>query len=235
MTPSIPHTALQLRSLIRSTGELEVALVDVPVPQPAADEVLVRMEATPINPSDLGLLFGAADMSTARAGGSAERPVIHAQVPERALKAMAGRFDQALPVGNEGAGTVVKAGSSAAAQALLGKKVALMGGAMYTQYRCIPAEQCLRLPDDATPAQGASCFVNPLTALGMVQTMKSEGHSALVHTAAASNLGQMLNRICLQDKVGLVNIVRKRGRWICSRRRARSLSAAPSHPISWPS
>jgi NADPH2:quinone reductase len=106
---------------------------------------------------------------------------------------------------------------------------------MYTQYRCIPAEQCLRLPDDATPAQGASCFVNPLTALGMVQTMKSEGHSALVHTAAASNLGQMLNRICLQDKVGLVNIVRKRGRWICSRRRARSLSAAPSHPISWPS
>ena len=209
MTLSIPHTALQLRSLIRSTGELEVSLVEVEVPQPAADEVLVRMEATPINPSDLGLLFGAADMSTARAGGSAERPVIHAQVPEKSLKAMAGRFDQSLPVGNEGAGTVVQAGSAPAAQALLGKKVALMGGAMYTQYRCIPAEQCLRLPDDATPAQGASCFVNPLTALGMVQTMKSEGHSALVHTAAASNLGQMLNRICLQDGVGLVNIVRK--------------------------
>jgi hypothetical protein len=184
-------------------------------------EVLVRMEATPINPSDLGLLFGAADMSTARAGGSAERPVIHAQVPEKSLKAMAGRFDQSLPVGNEGAGTVVQAGSAAAAQALLGKKVALMGGAMYTQYRCIPAEQCLRLPDDATPAQGASCFVNPLTALGMVQTMKSEGHSALVHTAAASNLGQMLNRICLQDGVGLVNIVRKQEHGVERREAAR--------------
>jgi NADPH2:quinone reductase len=146
MTPSIPHTALQLRSLIRSTGELEVSLVEVEVPQPAADEVLVRMEATPINPSDLGLLFGAADMSTARAGGSAERPVIHAQVPERAMKAMAGRFDQSLPVGNEGAGTVVQAGSAPAAQALLGKKVALMGGAMYTQYRSSPPSSACGCP-----------------------------------------------------------------------------------------
>jgi NADPH2:quinone reductase len=114
-----------------------------------------------------------------------------------------------MPVGNEGAGVVVKAGASAAAQALLGRTVAMIGGAMYAQYRCIKAEQCLRLPDDATPAQGASCFVNPLTALGMVETMRREGHSALVHTAAASNLGQMLNRICIQDKVALVNIVRK--------------------------
>jgi NADPH:quinone reductase len=209
MNTPIPRTALQLRSLIRRSGELEVSLAEVNVPEPAADEVLVRIEATPINPSDLGLLFGAADMSTAKASGSAERPVISAQVPEKAMKAMAGRLDQSMPVGNEGAGVVVKAGSTAAAQALLGKKVAMLGGAMYAQYRCIKAEQCLRLPDDATPAEGASCFVNPLTALGMVETMRREGHSALVHTAAASNLGQMLNRICLQDKIGLVNIVRK--------------------------
>jgi len=209
MTASIPRTALELRSLIRTSGELEISLVDADVPEPAADEVLVRIEATPINPSDLGLLFGAADMSTAKQSGSPERPVISAQVPENAMKAMAGRLDDSMPVGNEGAGVVVKAGSSDAAQALLGKNVALFGGAMYTQYRCIKAGQCLRLPDDATPADGASSFVNPLTVLGMLETMRSEGHSALVHTAAASNLGQMLNRVCLQDGVQLVNIVRK--------------------------
>lgn len=209
MNHAIPSTALQLRSLIRSSGELEISLVEVDVPEPATDEVLVRIEATPINPSDLGTLFGAADMSTATPSGSAERPVITAQVHERAMKAMAGRLDQSMPVGNEGAGVVVKAGSAASAQALIGKKVAILGGAMYAHYRCIKAEQCLLLPDDATPAEGASCFVNPLTALGMVDTMRREGHRALVHTAAASNLGQMLNRICLKDNVPLVNIVRK--------------------------
>lgn len=209
MNHAIPSTALQLRSLIRSSGELEISLVEVDVPEPATDEVLVRIEATPINPSDLGTLFGAADMSTATPSGSAERPVITAQVHERAMKAMAGRLDQSMPVGNEGAGVVVKAGSAASAQALIGKKVAILGGAMYAHYRCIKAEQCLPLPDDATPAEGASCFVNPLTALGMVDTMRREGHRALVHTAAASNLGQMLNRICLKDNVPLVNIVRK--------------------------
>ena len=205
----IPQKALQLHSLIRSNGELEISLAETDVPEPEAGEVLVRIEATPLNPSDLGLLFGAADMNTAKASGSADRPVISAQVPENAMKAMAGRLDKPMPVGNEGAGVVVKAGDSAGAQALLGSKVAVFGGAMYAQYRCIKADQCLRLPDDATPAEGASCFVNPLTVLGMVETMRSEGHSALVHTAAASNLGQMLNRVCLQDGIGLVNIVRK--------------------------
>ena len=206
---STPSTALQLRSMVRSNGELEVSLHEVPVPEPGRDEVLVRIEATPINPSDLGLLLGAADMSTMQAAGTAERPVITARIPERAMKAMAGRADQSMPVGNEGAGTVVKAGDSPAAQALLGKTVAMIGGAMYAQYRCIAARDCLVLPADATAAEGASCFVNPLTALGMVETMKREGHSALVHTAAASNLGQMLNRICLKDGIALVNIVRK--------------------------
>jgi NADPH:quinone reductase len=80
---------------------------------------------------------------------------------------------------------------------------------MYSQYRTVKADQCLLLPPGATPADGASCFVNPLTALGMVETMRREGHKALVHTAAASNLGQMLNRICIADGIALVNIVRK--------------------------
>jgi len=204
-----PSTALQLRSLVRSSGELELSLHEVPVPEPGPDEVLVRIEATPINPSDLGLLFGAADLGTLQASGTAARPVVTAHIPERAMKAMAGRAGQSLPVGNEGAGTVVQAGASPVAQALLGKTVALIGGAMYAQYRSIAARDCLVLPADASAADGASCFVNPLTALGMVETMKLEGHKALVHTAAASNLGQMLNRICLKDGVDLVNIVRK--------------------------
>ena len=205
----IPSTALQLRSLVQADGTLEVALHEVPVVEPGADEVLVRLQATPINPSDLGLLFGAADLGTLQLGGTPQRPVVSARIPERAMKAMAPRLGQAMPVGNEGAGLVVKAGSTPAAQALLGKTVALIGGAMYAQYRTMPASQCLVLPPGASAADGASCFVNPLTALGMVETMKREGHRALVHTAAASNLGQMLNRICLKDGVPLVNIVRK--------------------------
>jgi NADPH:quinone reductase len=208
-THNIPRTALQLRSLVKQNGELEVSLASVPVPEPAVGEVLVRIEAAPINPSDLGLLFGAADMNTVKASGSPERPVVTARIPEGAMKAMAGRLDTPMPVGNEGAGVVVAAGSSDAAQALMGKTVALLGGAMYAQYRCIAADQCLVLPAGATPADGASSFVNPLTALGMVETMRREGHSALVHTAAASNLGQMLNRICMADGVALVNVVRK--------------------------
>ena len=203
------HTGLQLRSQIKSSGELELSLDSIDTPQPGPDEVLIRIEASPLNPSDLGLLFGAADMSTAKASGTAERPIVTARVPEGAMRSMAGRLDVSMPVGNEGAGVVVDAGSSPAAQALMGKTVAAIGGAMYSQYRCIPADQCLVLPEGATPADGASSFVNPLTALGMVETMRLEGHSALVHTAAASNLGQMLNQICLKDGIKLVNIVRK--------------------------
>ncbi|KGE02909.1 zinc-binding dehydrogenase [Pseudohaliea rubra] len=201
--------ALQIQSLLREDQVLEVRLAEVPVPTPAADEVLVRVEAAPINPSDLGLLFGAADMSTARATGTAELPVIEADVPASAMHMMAGRLGQALPVGNEGAGTVVAAGDDGAAQALLGRTVGVFGGELYSQYRCVKASQCLPLHEGTTAEQGASCFVNPMTALGMVETMTMEGHKALVHTAAASNLGQMLNRICLADGVPLVNIVRK--------------------------
>ena len=209
MSTPAERTSLQLRSLVKGSGELELSLASIAIPDPAPHEVLVRIEAAPINPSDLGLLFGAADMSTATVSGTAERPVVTARIPEALMKGMAGRLDASMPVGNEGAGVVVGAGSSEAAQALLGKTVAVLGGAMYSQHRCISADQCLVLPKGATPADGASSFVNPLTALGMVETMRREGHTALVHTAAASNLGQMLNRICLKDHVGLVNIVRK--------------------------
>jgi NADPH:quinone reductase-like Zn-dependent oxidoreductase len=202
------NTGLELRSLIKKSGELEISLARVPVPEPGPDEILVRVEASPINPSDLGLLVGAADMTTAKASGTADAPVITAKVPDAAMRAMAGRLDESMPVGNEGAGVVIKAGSSEAAQALLGKTVAMIGGAMYAQYRCMKAKDVLPLPEGTTPAEGASCFVNPLTSLGMVETMRREGHKALVHTAAASNLGQMLNKICLKDGIGLVNIVR---------------------------
>jgi NADPH:quinone reductase-like Zn-dependent oxidoreductase len=205
---SADKTGLQLRSLIKNSGELELSLASVSVPEPGAEEVVVRVEASPINPSDLGLLVGAADMSTAKTSGTTEAPIVTAKVPEAGMKAMAGRLDQSMPVGNEGAGVVIKAGSSEAAKALMGKTVAMIGGAMYAQYRSMKATDCLPLPDGITPAEGASCFVNPLTALGMVETMRREGHKALLHTAAASNLGQMLNKICLKDGIGLVNIVR---------------------------
>lgn len=208
MTTDRPSSSLEIRSLVKANGELELSLASVAVPEPAADEVVVRIEATPINPSDLGLLLGAADMTTAQQSGTAERPVVTARIPEGLMKAMASRVDQSMPVGNEGAGTVVTAGSSPAAQALLGKVVGTFGGAMYAQYRCIKAAQCMALPAGTSAAEGASCFVNPMTALGMVETMRREGHKALVHTAAASNLGQMLNRLCIEDGIGLVNVVR---------------------------
>src|SRR5262245_11842221 len=206
---SIPSTGLQLRSLVKKEGTLELSLVTVDVPEPKPEEVIVRVDASPINPSDQGLLFGSADLTKAKASGTAASPVVTATVPPAALKMLAGRLDQSMPVGNEAAGVVVRAGTSPAAQALRGKTVAIVGGGMYTQYRCIKAVQCLVLPPGTTPAEGASWFVNPMTALGMVATMRAEGHKALVHTAAASNLGQMLVKICLKDGVPLVNIVRK--------------------------
>jgi len=207
---TLPATTLQIRSLVSRDGQLTLSLAEEAIAQPAAHEVVVRVEAAPMNPSDLGLLFGAADLRTAKASGTASRPVVSADIPEAALKSMAGRLDQSMQVGNEGAGVVVAAGAAPEAQALLGKTVAVLGGAMYTQYRTIAAAQCMALAEGQTPAEGASAFVNPLTALGMVETMRREGHKALVHTAAASNLGQMLNRICLKDGIALVNIVRKK-------------------------
>ena len=209
MASTSATTGLQLRSMVTKEGIVEISLTTVPTPEPKPEEVIVRIDASPINPSDQGLLFGGADLSTAKTSGTPASPVVTATIPPAALKGLAARFDQPMPVGNEGAGVVVRAGESPAAQALLGKTVAIVGGGMYTQYRCIKAVQCLVLPPGTTPAEGAGWFVNPLTALGMVATMRAEGHKALVHTAAASNLGQMLNKICLKDNVALVNIVRR--------------------------
>ncbi len=202
-------TGLQLRSTISQDGILELTLVDEPIPRPGPDEVLVRVEATPLNPSDLALLFGPADLATARASGTAQRPVVNADIPAAMMKMVAARVGQSMPVGNEAAGTVIAAGQSEAAQALIGKRVGIIGGAMYSQYRCVNAFMCLALEEGTSAAEGASCFVNPLTALAMVETMRMENHTALVHTAAASNLGQMLNRICMNEQIALVNIVRK--------------------------
>src|SRR5262249_37836650 len=176
---------------------------------PKPDAVGGRVEASPINPSGLGLLFGGADMSTAKVSGPPDRPVVTAAIGPETMRALGARVDQPMPVGNEGAGVVVSAGTSPGAQALLGKTVAILGGAMYAQYRAIKALGCLVLPEGTTPAEGASCFVKPLTAIGMVETMRREGHTALVHTAAASNLGQMLVKLCNAEGIGLVNIVRK--------------------------
>ena len=204
----IPATNLTMLTLATEGGQLEVSLARLPMPEPKDHEVLVRIQAAPINPSDLGLLFGAADMTTARTSERDGLPVVTADIPAGGMRAMSGRLGEAMPIGNEGCGVVVKAGASPAAQALLGKTVAMLGGAIYAEYRCLPTQMCMALPDGTDPKDGASCFVNPLTSLAFAETMKMEGHSALVHTAAASNLGQMLVRICAKDGIPLVNIVR---------------------------
>lgn len=206
---TLPEKGLQIRTLIKPEGELELSLAEVDIPTPGPTDIIIKVEATPINPSDLGLLVGAGDISTAVQSGTADRPVITAKVPEAGMRAMKARLGQSLPVGNEGAGTVVAAGESEAAQALLGKRVTGLGGEFYAEYRMLNVAQVMELPDGITAEQGASCYVNPLTALSFVETMRNMGHSSLVHTAAASNLGQMLNKICLKDGVPLVNIVRK--------------------------
>ena len=209
MSTELPGQALQLRSLVKEDQTVEAYLELVEVPQPGPDEVLIRVEATPINPSDLGLLFAGADVSGAVAGGTPDRPVISMGLTAPAMRAAAPRVGIPLPAGNEGAGTVVAAGPSAAAQRLLGKTVAVAGGGMYAQYRCANAALCLELPEGTTAVEGASPYVNPMTVAGMVETMRLEGHTALVHTAAASNLGQMLIRLCQEEQIPLVNVVRK--------------------------
>jgi NADPH:quinone reductase-like Zn-dependent oxidoreductase len=200
-----PTKGLELRSLV-SDGKLELSLADVELSPPGPGEVIVRIEAAPLNPSDLGLLTGPADLATLDQRGTAERPVLTAEIPAQRMPIVRARLNESMPVGNEGAGTVVAAGDGA--EELIGKTVAVIGGGMYTQYRKARLSDLLPFPDGVTAREGASAFVNPLTALAMVETMRAEGHKALVHTAAASNLGQMLNRICIADGVSLVNIVR---------------------------
>ena len=206
---SSDSTYLQMFSTLTAEGELRLELKEKPMPIPGENEVLIRIEATPINPSDHGVMFGWASMASASSSGSGADTVLSAPVSEQGMAVMKARIGQSLAVGNEGAGTVVATGTSELAKSLDGKVVAAMGGGMYGQYRCVDASVCLPLLEGHIAKDGASSFVNPLTALCMIETMNLEGHTALVHTAAASNLGQMLNRICLDGGVDLVNIVRK--------------------------
>jgi NADPH:quinone reductase len=204
----LPTTNLTMVTLVTAAGQLELSLERRPMPEPKLHEVLVKVQATPINPSDLGLIVGGADMATARASERDGLPLITADVPPPGMRAMANRIGEPMTIGNEGCGIVVKAGGSPEAQALMGKTVALIGGEIYAEYRCLPAQMCMVLPDGTDPKDGASCFVNPLTSLAFTEVMKAEGHSAIVHAAAASNLGQMLVKICAKDGIPLVNIVR---------------------------
>ena len=202
-----PNVGLQLRSTVTSDGRLELTLVDEPVVEPGEHDVLVRVEATPINPSDLGLLLAGADLSSAVRADVSAHPSVTATIDAAVLATLAGRLDTPMRVGNEGAGTVVATGPGA--RELLGRTVAVAGGSMYAQYRTVDASLCLVLPEGTPARVGASAFVNPMTALGMLETMRLEGHGAIVHTAAASNLGQMLVRLCQAERVPLVNVVRR--------------------------
>jgi NADPH:quinone reductase-like Zn-dependent oxidoreductase len=199
-------TGRELRSTLKDDGTLTLSLETVRVDDPGDDEIVVRVEAAPINPSDLGLLLGPADVATLSASAGTDGPELHFAVPKGRLGAFKARLGQSMAAGNEGAGTVVAAGKNGAG--LEGKRVGMVGGAMFADYRRIRAREVIPLPEGASAADGASMFVNPLTALGFVETARREGHGAIVHTAAASNLGQMLQRICLAEGIPLVNIVR---------------------------
>lgn len=198
----------EIRSTVTGDGNVEISIAKVDIPTPADDEVLIEIYAAPINPSDLALLttFGG-DVSNIKISGSGDNTVASMSVHPAVMRSMKSRVGQSMPVGNEGAGVVVDAGINA--KSLIGKTVGLAGGAMYSQYKCAPAVNCLVMGDGIAPSEAASSFVNPMTALSFVETMKMENHSAIVHTAAASNLGQMLVKVCKSENIPLVNIVRK--------------------------
>lgn len=200
------HKTRELRSTVNKDGVLTLSLAEIVLDDPASDEIIVRIEAAPINPSDLGLLLGPADATSVRKDASDGIPQLRLDIPPARMGGMAGRINQSLPVGNEGAGTVIAAGDQA--KDWIGRRVGVIGGGMYADLRKIRTRDALPLPEGVTAAQGAALTVNPMTALGFVETARAEGHSAIVHTAAASSLGQMLQRICAQDGVQLVNIVR---------------------------
>jgi NADPH:quinone reductase-like Zn-dependent oxidoreductase len=196
-------TGKQLFSTL-ADGKLTVEVVDTEFADPTGNQVLVQMEAAPINPSDLAILTSAADLENAEYSDGK----FIADMPEPFYSAQKGRHGLRMPAGNEGAGTVVAAGEGEMAQALMGQRVACVPGNAYSQYCIADAAMCLPL-GDISSEEGASAFVNPMTALGFVETARMEEQGAIIHTAAASNLGQMLIKICQEDDIPLVNIVRK--------------------------
>ena len=199
----------EVRTKVTSDGEVELSIACLEIPEPRDDEVLIRVEAAPINPSDLGLLLSfAADLEKIRTKGDGDEIVTSMPIHPRLMSSMKPRLDKSMSAGNEGSGVVIDAGSNA--RELVGKTVGLAGGSMYSQFRSVPAASCLVMEEGTSTVEAASSFVNPLTALAFVETMKMENHTAMVHTAAASNLGQMLIRICNDDGIPLVNVVRKK-------------------------
>tara|TARA_B100000945_G_scaffold67969_2_gene51231 strand:- start:13527 stop:14660 length:1134 start_codon:yes stop_codon:yes gene_type:complete len=199
----------EIRSEVTKEGKLNLSIAVIDKPVPKDDEVLLQVEASPINPSDLGLLISfAADLSSISTEGNGDNTVTSMNIHPGLLKTMGPRLDKSMKVGNEGGGIVIDAGNNA--KEMIGKTVGVAGGAMYSEFRCVPAMSCLVMEEGTSPREAASSFVNPLTALGFIETMKLENHTALIHTAAASNLGQMLIKICKADSVPLINIVRKK-------------------------
>ena len=202
------HSSREIRSTVTSDGTIELSIANQERPVPGDNEVLIKVEAAPINPSDLALLISfAANLDTLSVTGSGDETVASMALHPAMMSALKPRMGDSMPVGNEGGGVVVDAGSNA--EHLIGKTVGAAGGAMYSEYRCLPAQGCLVMNDGTTPTEAASSFVNPLTALAFVETMRLENHSAILNTAAASNLGQMLVKICQEDGVPLINVVRK--------------------------
>lgn len=201
------RTTVGVRSEVREDRSLRLSLETTTISAPGEEDVLVEIKAAPLHPADIGLLLGPADLSTAMMSGSGRERSITAAISQDKMAGLRARIGKSLPVGNEGAGVVVQAG--ARFQHLIGKPVAVMGGGMVTRYRLVNAENFLPIPDGVPIESGAAVLINPLTALAMVETMREQGHTALVHTAAASSLGQMLNRICREDGIQLVNVVRR--------------------------
>ena len=202
------NSSKEIRSTLTNEGILELSIVNAERPVPGDDEVLLKIEASPINPSDLALLITfAADLDSLSVSGEGDQTVASIKLHPGLLGALKPRMGQSMQVGNEGGGVAIDAGANA--KHLIGKTVGVAGGAMYSQYRCVPAQSCLVMNEGTTSMQAASSFVNPLTALAFVETMRLENHTALLNTAAASNLGQMLVKICKDDGIPLINVVRK--------------------------
>ncbi|PPR76922.1 MAG: hypothetical protein CFH01_01774 [Alphaproteobacteria bacterium MarineAlpha2_Bin1] len=197
----------EIRSEVTKDGKIIISIAKVPVIFPKKDEVLVKIEASPINPSDLGRLitFGA-DLNNINILGSGDETVTTIEINNKLLNSLKNRIGKSMNVGNEGAGIIVESGKDS--KRLLGKIVGLAGGGMYSEYRCVKAKSCLVMSDGTSAREAASSFVNPLTALGFIETMKLENHKAIVHTAAASNLGKMLVKLCKNESIPLINIVR---------------------------